>query len=136
MHENYKSPMILVTCGIILKGNEILVTQRSELMKLPLKWEFPGGKINPDETEEECLKRELKEELNIEIEILKKMVPNIHNYPSFVIKLIPFLVKYVSGEIILLEHVTYKWVYKNDMDNLDWAEADLPIVEQIKKLEI
>lgn len=128
--------MVLVTCGIILKGNEILVTQRSELMKLPLKWEFPGGKINSGETEEDCLKRELKEELNIEIEILKKLVPNIHHYTSFVIKLIPFLVKYVSGEIILLEHVNYKWVNKNEMDNLDWAAADLPIVEQVKRLEI
>lgn len=128
--------MVLVTCGIILKGNEILVTQRSELMKLPLKWEFPGGKINSGETEEECLKRELKEELNIEIEILKKLVPNIHHYTSFVIKLIPFLVQYISGEIILLEHANYKWVNKNELDNLDWAEADLPIVQQIKRLEI
>ncbi len=59
--------MLNVTCAIILFQNKILVTQRSESMKLPLKWEFPGGKLEPGESEEACIIREIKEELNLNI---------------------------------------------------------------------
>ena len=59
-------------------------------MKLPLKWEFPGGKIEPHETEEECIKREIKEELNIEISLLKRLTPTSFDYPKISIELIPF----------------------------------------------
>lgn len=128
--------MINVTCAIILIDNKILVTQRSEKMKLPLKWEFPGGKVEDNENEIECIKREIKEELNIEIEILKKISSSIYDYGTFKINLIPFISNYVSGEIILSEHKDYKLLDKSELLNLDWAEADLPIVEEFLKLEL
>lgn len=65
--------MLKVTCAIIIVKDKILVTQRSEKMKLPLKWEFPGGKIEGNESEIDCVKREIKEEINIEIEIIRKL---------------------------------------------------------------
>lgn len=130
------SKIINVTCAIILKDKKILVTQRSEKMKLPLKWEFPGGKLEINETEIDCIKREMREELNIEIEISKKLSNNIHDYSNFKINLIPFLVNYISGEIKLAEHVDYKLLEKPELLDLDWAEADLPIVEEFLKLEI
>ncbi len=65
--------MIDVTCAIILRDGKILATQRSEKMNLPLKWEFPGGKIEQNETPGNCLQREIREELNLEIELLKKL---------------------------------------------------------------
>ena len=90
--------MIKVACAIILNNNKILVTQRSERMSLPLKWEFPGGKIENFETAEKCILREIMEELNIEIEILQKFEDKSFEYDAFPIKLIPFLSKYVKGE--------------------------------------
>jgi 8-oxo-dGTP diphosphatase len=123
-----------VTCAIIIKENKILVAQRSEKMILPLKWEFPGGKLEKDEDEASCVKREVREEINIEIEIIKKLSNTIHDYGNFKIKLIPFLANYISGEIILLEHSNYKFVGKNELYQLDWAEADIPIVEELLKM--
>jgi 8-oxo-dGTP diphosphatase len=128
--------MINVTCAIILFNQKILVAQRSEKMKLPLKWEFPGGKLEDGESEVNCIKREIKEEINIEIEILKKLSNSIHDYGTFKINLIPFISNYVTGEIILSEHKDYKILNKSELLNLDWAEADLPIVEEFLKHEL
>jgi 8-oxo-dGTP diphosphatase len=122
--------MIDVTCAIIINENKILVTQRSEKMKLPLKWEFPGGKLETGESEIECIVREIKEELNIKIKIIERLSNSIFDYGEFQINLIPFIANYYSGEIKLLEHKAYKWVEKNEMILLDWAEADLPILKQ------
>jgi 8-oxo-dGTP diphosphatase len=128
--------MLKVTCAIIKVENKILVAQRSEKMKLPLKWEFPGGKLEDNEDEIECIKREIKEEINIEIEVLKRLSNSIYDYETFKINLIPFIATYVSGEIILAEHKEYKLLDKSELLNLDWAEADLPILHEFLKLEI
>jgi 8-oxo-dGTP diphosphatase len=128
--------MINVTCAIVIFNEEILVTQRSENMRLPLKWEFPGGKVEGNESNIDCVKREIKEELNIEIEILKQLSNSVYDYGSFKINLIPFIANYISGEIKLSEHKDYKLLNKVDLLKLDWAEADLPIVEEFLTLEI
>lgn len=125
-----------VTCAIILFGEKILVTQRSEKMKLPLKWEFPGGKLEKNESEAECIKREILEEINIEIEIVEKLSNSIFDYGSFKINLIPFIANYIKGEIKLLEHSSYKLLNKTELLDLDWAEADLPIVEELFKFDL
>ncbi len=136
--QNYlKMPnTINVTCAIIVKDDKILVAQRSERMKLPLKWEFPGGKLEENESEIDCIKREIKEEINIEIEILKKLSNSICDYGTFKINLIPFLANHILGEIRLTEHKAYKLLEKKELLSLDWAEADLPIVEEFLKLEL
>ncbi len=123
--------MINVTCAIIINEEKILVTQRSEKMKLPLKWEFPGGKLESGESEKECIKREINEEINIEIEVVEKLSNSVFDYGTFQINLIPFLSKYISGEIILSEHKDYKWLKKSELLLLDWAEADLPILNEL-----
>jgi 8-oxo-dGTP diphosphatase len=123
--------MIRVTCAIIQKGELILACQRSVIMSMPLKWEFPGGKLEKDEDEINCIKREIKEELNVEIKIIQKLRSFTHDYTSFQIELIPFLSEIISGEIILKEHSQYQWLQKSELLELDWAAADLPIVEEI-----
>jgi 8-oxo-dGTP diphosphatase len=128
--------IINVTCAIIVIENKILVTQRSEKMKLPLKWEFPGGKLEENETEIDCIKREIKEEINIDIEVVKKLSSSVFDYGSFKINLIPFIAKHILGEIKLTEHSDYKLLEKVELLSLDWAEADLPIVEEFLKLEL
>ena len=126
--------LIDVTCAIITINGKTLAVQRSEKMKLPLKWEFPGGKIEAGESEEECIKREIREELNIEIEILKRLSPSSFDYGDFSIRLIPFLADYVSGEIILKEHSQCLLLENDELRNLDWAEADIAIVNEFISL--
>lgn len=124
----------LVTCAIIEDKNRVLVVQRSKDMDLPLKWEFPGGKIEKGESEQDCLKREIKEELNLEIAILKRLSPTSYTYPNVSIELIPFIAKQIGGELKLNEHSDYKYCHKEELLNLDWAEADVPIVKEYLKL--
>lgn len=100
-------------------------------MSRPGKWEFPGGKLEIGETAEECLIRELQEELAIRVEVIQPLTPTQFNYPDISIQLLPFLVKKLSGEIQLSEHDAYKWVSQSELVQLDWADADIPIVEEI-----
>ena len=123
-----------VTCAIITIDGKILAVQRSRTMSLPMKWEFPGGKIEPAETEMECIKREIREELGIEIEVQERLTPSIHQYPSFTIELIPYTAHYLSGDLKLKEHNSYVLMNRYELDRLDWAEADIPIVKEIMKL--
>jgi len=121
---------IPVTCAIIKFDNKTLAVQRSETMKLPLKWEFAGGKIEAGESEIDCIKREIFEELNIQIEVKKRLTPVTHQYPDFKIELIPFIAEYLSGKLILKEHCNALLAKKEELINLDWAEADLPILKE------
>jgi 8-oxo-dGTP diphosphatase len=123
-----------VTCAIILKDKKILVVQRSENMKLPLKWEFPGGKMENGENEENCIKREIREELNIEIELISQLTPIHFDYSNFSIELIPFVANYLQGNIELTEHKQYLFLQKEELAKLDWAEADIPILNEFLSL--
>jgi len=123
-----------VTCAIISLNDKILVVQRGKNMTLPFKWEFPGGKIEKGETEQECIIREIKEELNIEIQVTSRLSPSIYDYPGFRIRLIPFTANYVSGEIRLMEHNQFRFLKKDELKDLDWSEADFPILKEFLKL--
>ncbi|OBX25107.1 DNA mismatch repair protein MutT [Gelidibacter algens] len=123
-----------VTCAIIYFENKILAVQRSETMKLPLKWEFPGGKIEMGESEIDCVKREILEELNIHIKIKQKLTSVNHQYSDFRINLIPFIAEYISGELKLKEHSAHVLLDKNELYKLNWAEADLPILKEFTAL--
>ncbi len=88
---------IHVACAIIELGGKVLCTQRSASMSMPLKWEFPGGKINDGESPEECLRRELIEELGVEISAGEPLPTTIHHYPTFSITLYPFVCEMRGG---------------------------------------
>lgn len=99
-------------------------------MALPLKWEFPGGKVEDKEHLEDCLKREIKEELGIAIEILEQLPSNRHTYPgNKTVELIPFRCKLLSFQIELQEHAQIQWFPPEQLSELDWAEANVPIVQ-------
>ena len=96
-------------------------------MSLPLKWEFPGGKIDQGETQEECLRRELVEELGICVRVEQQLAVSEHQYPTFAVTLHPFICTIESGEIVLHEHSAATWLSPSDLHTLDWAEADIPV---------
>jgi len=128
-HQECSLKHIHVTCAIIENDGFILAAQRSASMSLPLKWEFPGGKIDHGETPEECLQRELSEELGIQVCLEKSLPLSTHNYPNFVITLYPFVCTITSGEIVLHEHTAISWLQPTELHSLDWAEADVPVIE-------
>ncbi len=128
--------LVNVVCAVIRKGDKILVTQRSEMMSLPLKWEFPGGKIEQDEDEQVALHREIMEELNISIRIVRKLPTFLELGEDFTINLIPFLAEYVDGEITLEEHHAYRYIHVSHLEELDWAAADIPVVRAVMQMDL
>lgn len=126
--------MIHVSCAIIRHKGKILICQRSSAMKLPLKWEFPGGKIEKGESKEACLVREIKEELDIAITVKSRLKEVNHAYEDFSICLYPFIASLDYGQPKALEHAQFKWVTSEELLNYDWAEADIPIVEEYLSL--
>lgn len=124
--------MIDVSCAIITDLNGgVLVTQRSEVMHLPMKWEFPGGKVEPGESAAECLIREIREELGITIELGKEMTAVVFDDGKQVIRLIPFQAMITKGEIKLAEHAAFLWLQTvQELEALDWAEADVPVLRE------
>lgn len=121
---------LLVTCAIVEEGGKVLVAQRSASMVQPLKWEFPGGKVEPGESEKDCLVRECREELDLEVEVLERLEPSTHRYaPDQNLVLIPFRCKRVAGILKLREHADARWLAPEDLRELDWAAADIPILE-------
>jgi 8-oxo-dGTP diphosphatase len=122
--------IIPVVCAIIEQDGLVLCALRSEQMSLPGKWEFPGGKLELNELPEDALIREIKEELNVSIEITDSLPISDYSYvPEKVIRLIPFRCVIQNNEIpVAAEHAELRWVKKEDLLNLNWAEADVPIV--------
>lgn len=100
-------------------------------MSMPLKWEFPGGKVEKDESLEAALIREIDEELSLTITLVEALSPVTHEYSDFRIHLMPYLAEVKSGQLLLLEHQDYKWLEPKEMLMLDWADADLPIARDI-----
>lgn len=123
-----------MTCAIIEQDGKVLCAQRSETMSLPLKWEFPGGKTKDGESHENGLIREIAEELGVELELLEQLPDNTHEYsPEVIVRLIPFRSKILNGNIELAEHAQVIWLTRDELEKLDWAEADIPIVDHYRK---
>jgi len=126
---------IEVTAAIIQKDDRILAAQRSHDDELSHKWEFPGGKIEPDESAEECIVRELKEELNIETKVTGYLGESEYDYGKKKILLKAFFVEHISGKLQAHVHQNIRWVNSAELKTLDWAAADIKLVDLlIKKL--
>ncbi len=122
--------MINVTCAIIRnEENEVLVVQRGEKSDHPFKWEFPGGKLKEKETEEECIIREIREELSMDIVICRRMTDTEYDYGIKQIRLIPFVCDTLDEIPFLSEHIAYKWIDPADLKNVDFSEADIIVAD-------
>ncbi|MFT7158839.1 MAG: 8-oxo-dGTP diphosphatase [Parvicella sp.] len=124
---------IEVVAGVIFCKNQVLCVQRpkNKLHYISEKFEFPGGKIEEGETKEEALHRELLEELNLSTKIKSLFLTVIHEYPDFELTMHSFICEVESKELTLHEHIEEKWLTIDELTNLDWAAADIPIVEKL-----
>jgi len=121
-----------VTAAIIIKENRVLIAKRAPGENLAGKWEFPGGKIELGETPQECLKREIREELEIEIDVLELFGESIYVYQSGTIKLMAFRCQWISGDFRLNVHSRIEWVTRLELNLYDFAPADIPLVDKLK----
>lgn len=122
---------INVTGAVLVKGNKILAAKRGPDMSLPGYWEFPGGKIEPGESPEESLKRELQEELLCDAVVGKKVTTTEHEYDFGIVVLSTYYCTLLDQEPALTEHAEIRWVAPEDLPSLEWAPADIPAVELI-----
>ncbi|EAR16648.1 8-oxo-dGTP diphosphatase MutT [Robiginitalea biformata] len=124
--------MIEVTAGIIQNASKkVLITRRKAGKHLAGFWEFPGGKIEADETPEVCLAREIMEELNIGISVRSHFMDSTYDYDTKSICLKGYLADYLEGDIILTDHDQYKWVAQSELSKYEFAPADIPIVKKL-----
>ena len=121
--------------GAIMENDkgETFCAKRSETMTLPNYWEFPGGKLEPEETKEEALAREIKEELGCEIQVGQQVEDTTYDYDSFIVRLETFKAKIIEGQPILVEHADAKWLPKEKLHQLNWAPADIPAVKRLQE---
>jgi 8-oxo-dGTP diphosphatase len=126
--------MINVTCAIIRnEDDEVLVVQRGEKSDHPFKWEFPGGKVKEKETDEECIIREINEELSIDVVICRRLPDTEHDYGYKQVRLIPFVCDTLDDIPFLTEHLAYKWLDPDELKNVDLSEADISVAHDYLK---
>jgi 8-oxo-dGTP diphosphatase len=128
--------MIEVTAAILFNNDQLLIAQRRSTGRLPNKWEFPGGKVEPGETPEECLKREMDEEFSIDVSVGEFLGESIYHYDHGSIKLLAYRATWIAGDLILKDHKAIEWVKIDEIINYDFAPADIPFVEKIRRGEI
>ncbi|MDP7421017.1 MAG: (deoxy)nucleoside triphosphate pyrophosphohydrolase [bacterium] len=120
-----------VTAAIITQGDKILIARRRDGGRLGGFWEFPGGKIEPGETPEECLARELREEFEITVRVGYFVASSIYDYGDFTIELLGYETEYVSGTFKLNDHSEIRWVTAVELLDFELAPADIPIAKRL-----
>ncbi|NTU54019.1 MAG: (deoxy)nucleoside triphosphate pyrophosphohydrolase [Chlorobiaceae bacterium] len=125
-----------VVCAIIERDERFLIARRAEGRHLALKWEFPGGKVESGESEKAALRRELREELQVEVEIVERLTPVEHCYPDRSLRLIAWRCRLTEGEPCAGEHEELRWIGIDEASGYDFPEADLPVLAEyrLKKL--
>ena len=121
---------IHVVCAILQKENYILIAQR-KTGEFAGMWEFPGGKIEEQESQEEALRRELREELAVEIQIEEHFMTRTYQYPTFHLTMECYLCRLVSEELVLHDHAAVRWIALDPTTEVDWIPADIEIFERL-----
>jgi 8-oxo-dGTP diphosphatase len=128
--------MIRVTAAIIIQDHKVFIAKRKPPGRMPGMWEFPGGKIEDGETPEQCLKRELREELEIDVVVGDHIGTSLHQYDFYTVELLAYRAIIEAGEIKLNDHADMAWVEAKDLSRYEFAPADVLFVEMIRKGEI
>ena len=128
--------MVTVAAGILVEDGHVLICQRKRTGAFPLQWEFPGGKVEPGEDVQTCLKRELREELAIEAEVGPEICQLQHTYPNgFAVNLVFFRVSAYTGELVNQAFEQVVWVEPNQLTRFEFLEADRDLVAKLARGE-
>lgn len=122
---------IHVVAAVIIKNGKVFATQRG-YGDYKGKWEFPGGKIEPEETAQEALIREIREELETEIEAKEHLCTVEYDYPEFHLNMQCYLCRIVSGDLVLREHEAAKWLRPSELWSVNWLPADVKVVQRLE----
>ena len=128
-----QKPHYQVTAGLIWKGEKLLIAQRPTDGMLGGMWEFPGGKQEPGESLQECLAREIREELDFEIEVGEHLASVDHAYTHFSISLHAFAARYVAGQPQAIGCADWRWIDPNELDHFPFPRTDRKIIEQLRQ---
>ena len=129
-----KKRELFVVAGAIIKDGKVFSAQRGNSGKTAFKWEFPGGKINPGETPEQALARELKEELSIKVKVNELVYQVIDEYEDVILHIDTYRCELLEGTPTLSEHIALAWSNKEELDKLEFSPADDPVLAKIKSL--
>ena len=121
-----------VSAAIITQNQRVLITQRDSEDEMGEKWEFPGGKVKPGESPQQCLRRELHEELGVIADIHDLFAVSKHVYPQLSVELRVYKASIRSGQITLHVHQAYRWVSVDALETFDFLEADAPILRKLR----
>ena len=128
--------MTQVTAAVMVNDGMLLIAKRKPTGRLPNLWELPGGKVEPNETPEECLQREIKEEFDIDVSVGEYLGSNTHTYDFGTIELMAYRTVWEEGDLILKDHEEIRWVFAHELDQFDFAPADTAFVEKLKNQAI
>jgi 8-oxo-dGTP diphosphatase len=123
--------IIKVVCGIIFKDDHVLICRRKPEKSLGGFWEFPGGKVEANETYEQCLIRELREELDLKVIIDRHFLNIVHQYERGTIELISFICESKESDIKLVDHDKIEWIPVGELLDRNLAPADIPIAREL-----
>ncbi|MDO4384126.1 MAG: (deoxy)nucleoside triphosphate pyrophosphohydrolase [Eubacteriales bacterium] len=122
---------IEVVAAIIIRDGKVFATQRG-YGEFKDGWEFPGGKVEPGETGEEALMREIREELDAEIRVDRLLETVEYDYPKFHLTMHCFICELLSGKLVLKEHEAARWLSRDELNTVDWLPADVGVAEMLK----
>ncbi|WP_025764076.1 (deoxy)nucleoside triphosphate pyrophosphohydrolase [Dyadobacter tibetensis] len=125
--------VVRVPCAIIEHDGLVLAAQRSAHLSFPLKWEFPGGKQEKYENDEQTLDREIREELDVEVSIIHKLPDTVKDQGWREIVLVPFVCRLKTFEMTLSEHEKILWLHPDNLGELDWTEGDWDIIQSYRE---
>ena len=124
--------MIRVTAAILINKDRVLIARRRDDDKRAGKWEFPGGKIENNETPEACLAREMKEEFGIDVLVGEFFAESVYSYDSETIQLLAYYTVWTGGNFSLNAHAAARWVALNDLGEYEFTPADEPFVKKLQ----
>jgi 8-oxo-dGTP diphosphatase len=125
---------IHVAAAVLIDQGKVFAAKRNNTGELACKWEFPGGKLEPGETGEAAIIREIKEDLSVTITVDRYLMTVTHTYTSFLLTMDAYICTIQEGAIILTEHEESQWLSAESLFSVDWAAADLPIVHKVVEL--
>lgn len=126
----------VVAAAIIDGEGRLLAAQRGPGMRHPGLWELPGGKIEPGESPEAALAREIREELGAEVAVYERLAANLHRYEAVAVHLIAYRCALRGGPLVLAEHSAVRWLRPGELGSVDWAPADVPLLGAVRAVMV